>query len=60
MNDIEIRERAKALGIRNWHNRKIDKLREMVAAQDETAMKNSEVIISFDSFLYRKILSNLS
>ena len=50
MNEKGVRERAKALGIRNWHNRKIDKLIDLVSAQDEKSMESSQVIISFDSF----------
>lgn len=50
MDEKTIRERAKALGIRNWHNRKIESLAKMVQAQDQESIEESQVIISFDSF----------
>lgn len=49
MNENELRKRAKDLGIRNWHNRKIDELNALVIEKDKENILDNQVVISFDS-----------
>jgi len=45
----EVRARAKVLGIRNWHNRKIGALREEVARKEEELLEGGGVSIPLDA-----------
>lgn len=45
----EVRARAKVLGIRNWHNRKIEALREEVTRKEEELLEGGGVSIPLDA-----------
>jgi len=48
----EVRARAKVLGIRNWHNRKLEALRQEVAEREEELLSGGGVSIPLDAAMH--------